>query len=32
MPSLFASEGFATWPPEDLPVVRALFAEVMEMG
>ena len=29
---LFASEGFATWLPRDLPIVRATLADVMEVG
>lgn len=29
---LFASEGFRSWLPEDLPIVRARLADVMEVG
>ncbi len=29
---LFASEGFASWLPEELPIVRAMLADVMEVG
>lgn len=29
---LFASEGFASWLPKDLPIVRAMLADVMEVG
>ncbi|HEV7670917.1 MAG TPA: glycosyltransferase family 2 protein [Thermoanaerobaculia bacterium] len=29
---LFASEGFASWLPEELPLVRALLADLMEVG
>jgi GT2 family glycosyltransferase len=29
---LFASEGFQSWLPEDLPIVRAMLADVMEVG